>query len=303
MNIIRTPDECFENLPGYHFAANYLDIEGVRMHYVDEGPREGEAVVCLHGEPSWSYLYRKMIPTLSSRYRVLAPDLIGFGKSDKFTKKESYSYAVHAHYLHEFFSQTKLNKVTLVVQDWGGLLGIPYAMRHQDRIERLVIMNTGIVDQAAVKISSPKTLFSAFAFMLWRTFSQLVPDLPVGQIINAGTYPPFSLSQDIIDAYEAPYPDKRYKAGAEIFPSLVPISSSDSGASHMSFAAHELERYDKPVLIMFSDKDPITAMFADYFADKVTRAQRVEIKDAGHFLQEDKGEELAKNILRFMDDN
>ena len=298
--IIRTPEERFANLPDYNFKPNYALQDGVRMHYVDEGPREGETVLCLHGEPSWSYLYRKMIPILAKEYRTVAPDLIGFGKSDKYTETSAYSYQQQLSSLERFIEQADLTSVTIVVQDWGGLLGLPLATLHPHRIKRLVIMNTGLPGDLGM-LMSLQGLGSVAAFMGWRTFSQLAPELPIGEIISAGCYPPMQLPGPIKAAYEAPFPSSEYKAGARIFPALVPILPFFAGADIAEAAREKLRSWQNPALVMFSDKDPITRSMREFFAKEIPGGVApIDIKDAGHFLQEDKGEELARHIVNFI---
>jgi len=195
VKILRTPEERFHNLPGYDFAPNYFETDGVRMHYLDEGlsPTRGNPPVtflCLHGEPSWSFLYRKMVPILAERGRVLAPDLIGFGKSDKPAAKGDYSFAFHLDTLKKFLAHTSSENIVLVCQDWGGLLGLPLAMEMESRFAGLVIMNTGLPDPAAISFLSPANWLPGLGFMAWRTFSIYHPDLPVGGIVAAGCWPP-----------------------------------------------------------------------------------------------------------------
>lgn len=291
MSIIRTPDDRFENLPGFPFAPNYTEVNGLRLHYVEEG--EGEVVLCLHGEPSWSYLYRKMIPPLAAQHRVIAPDLVGFGRSDKYTDPAAYSFQMHRDVLVGFIEALDLRGMTAVVQDWGGLLGLTIATQLPERFARLVIMNTGL----------PTGMFPMpEAFMQWRTAAERFGTrLPVGRVIQGGTVT--DLPAEVIKAYEAPFPDASYKAGAAVFPLLIPLKPDDPGAAEMSRAQRQLTRWTKPALVLFSDGDPVTRGGDELFRRAIPGAQdqpEITIEGAGHFLQEDKGEEIAKHILDFM---
>lgn len=291
MPVIRTPEERFKDLPGFPFQPHYLDMDGLRIHYLDEG--EGQVILCLHGEPSWSFLYRKMIPILSSEHRVLAMDFVGFGRSDKFTERSEYTFQMHHDTIINFIRALKLEQITLVVQDWGGLLGLTVASEMPELFARLVIMNTGLPtgDEPMGK-----------GFMRWREFASNSPDLPVGLVIQNGTAER-TLKPEIVAAYESPFPDVSYKAGAMIFPLLVPLSPDDPGAAEMRKAREVFSRWQKPVLVMFSDKDPITRGGDLFFRSLIPSAKdqpEIVIHDAGHFLQEDKGVEIAQHIVDFI---
>lgn len=291
MNVLRTPDERFVNLPDFPYKPHYVEVNGLRMHYLDEG--KGEVILCLHGEPSWCYLYRKMIPTLSAKYRVIAPDLIGFGRSDKPAAKSDYTYAMHHDTLTAFIKKLDLKGITLVCQDWGGLLGLPIATEMPERFARLVIMNTGL------PTGDEK---SGLAFLAWRAFAEKQKDMDIGGIIQKGSAS--KLPPEVVAAYNAPFPDATYKAGAHQFPLLVPIAPDDLAAPTMRKARAALKEWSKPALVLFSDKDPITAGGDKWFrAHLPTATQELVsvIKDAGHFLQEDKGEEIAGHIRAFLE--
>jgi len=308
MPVIRTPEERFENLPDYPYKPKYVEINGMRVHYVDEG--SGEVVMCLHGEPSWSFLYRKMIPTLSEKHRVIAPDFIGFGKSDKYTRRKEYTYEMHRDTLIKFIEQLDLNGITVVVQDWGGLIGLRVVGMMPERFARLVIMNTGLPTGEG---EIPK------AFIAWRRFSKLVPVLPVGRLLAMGSLPSKpgdkfsfkwmkerskSMAPEVIAAYEAPFPNRKYKAGARAWPLMVPIKPDDPVSDEMRKAQEGMRSWNKPALVMFSDGDPITRGGDEFFRELIPTAKdqpEIVIKDAGHFLQERKGEEIAGNILDFIE--
>ncbi len=292
MPVIRTPDEHFANLPGFPFEPHYAEVNRLRMHYVDEG--QGEVILCLHGEPSWSYLYRKMIPILSREYRVVAPDFIGFGRSDKLTEGDEYSFRMHHDALVAFIEATGLVNITLVVHDWGGLLGLTVASEKPDLFKRLVIMNTGLPtgDEPMGK-----------GFMRWREFAASQSNLPVSAVIYNGVAQKEQMKPGILAAYDSPFPDVTYKAGAMAFPLLVPLQPDDPGASEMRRARAALSHWEKPALVMFSDKDPITRGGDRFFRALIPGAQdqpEIGIENAGHFLQEDKGEEIAQHIVEFM---
>ncbi len=296
MSIIRTPEERFNNLPDFAFVPRYVEINGLRIHYIDEG--RGEIVLCLHGEPSWSFLYRRIILILAAKYRVLAVDFVGFGRSDKFTERDEYSFRMHKNTLANFIDKLALNKITLAVHNWGGLVGLALLAELPERFARLVIMNTGL-PTAEEDVDRDRV----HAFLSWRQFAERTPDLPVGQVIRMGCVHGDKIKPEVIAAYDAPFPDVSYKAGAAVWPLLVPILPDDPGASEMRQARKALSKWDKPALVMFSDGDPITRGGDKFFRKLIPTAKKqpeIVIKDAGHFLQEEKGEEIAHHILDFM---
>ncbi|MGY4396673.1 haloalkane dehalogenase [Sphingomonas sp. UYAg733] len=297
MKVLRTPDARFAALPDYDFAPHYetiTDADGtaLRVHYVDEGPANAAPVLLLHGEPSWSFLYRKFVPALvAGGHRVIAPDLIGFGKSDKPAALDDYSYERHVAWMSAWLDALDLTGITLFCQDWGGLIGLRLVAAFPDRFARVIIGNTGL---------PTGTNFSE-AFEAWRQFSQKVDPFPTGSIVNGGVVRDLSAAE--IAAYDAPYPDESYKSAARIFPTLVPIKPDQASVAENIAAWKVLERFDKPVLTCFSDKDPVTAGGAKPFLDRVpgTRGQaHVTIENAGHFLQEDAPEQLCAIINAFV---
>lgn len=293
MEILRTPDEQFANLPDYPFEPHYVEVDGLRIHYVDEGPADAEPVLLLHGEPSWSYLYRKMIPVITAAgYRAIVPDLVGFGRSDKPAQREDYTYQHHVDWITGFIEALDLRNITLVGQDWGGLIGLRVAAEQEGRFARIVAANTGL--PTGDRSMGP-------AFLAWQRYSQEVPDFHVGGIIKGGCAS--DLTPEIIAAYDAPFPDDRYKAGARQFPMLVPTAPDDPAAPANRRAWEVLTRWEKPFLTAFSDSDPITHGSDRVFQHLVpgTKNQpHTTISGAGHFLQEDKGPELAGVIVDFM---
>jgi haloalkane dehalogenase len=288
LEIFRTPDERFSDLPGYDFQPRYEELDGLRLHYLDEG--DGDPIVCFHGEPTWSYLYRKMIPPLvSGGHRVVAPDYAGFGRSDKPTDRGWYTYDRHVELMTGLLERMDVRGATVVVQDWGGPIGLRWATENPGRVERIVIMNTGLF---AGQVNE--------AFMAWRNFAERNPDLPVGFVIQSATKT--EVPQEVIDAYEAPWPDAESKAGPAQFPLLVPTSEDAAGVAEMNAAREALERWEKPVLVCFSDSDPIfTPKAGQRFVDAIPGARDlVVIEGAAHFLQEDKGEQIAAEINQFL---
>jgi haloalkane dehalogenase len=296
---LRTPDERFTGLPGFDFSAHYAEVPDgdgatLRMHYLDEGPASGNIVVLMHGEPSWCYLYRTMIPVLAERgHRCIAPDLIGLGRSDKPANRDDYSYARHVEWVRSLLlDQLGLTDATLFGQDWGGLIGLRVVAENPDRFSRIAVANTGLPTGDA-RITD--------AFLRWQRFSQETPNFDVGVIVSMGVKNP--MDAEVQAAYDAPFPDESYKAGARAFPLLVPTEPSDPASAANRAAWDVLRTWDKPLLTAFSDSDPITAGGHRVFQDEVPGAAgqpHVTIEAAGHFLQEDKGGELASALSSFI---
>ena len=295
MKILRTPDERFSSLPDFPYEPRYAEVSGgLRVHYLDEGPAEAAPVLLMHGEPSWSFLYRKMIPVLvAAGHRCVAPDLVGFGRSDKPAEPGDYTYQRHVDWMGEVvFGHLDLRDVTFVGQDWGGLVGLRLVAAEPDRYARVVAANTGL----PTGDRPPNE-----AFMGWQRFSRESPEFPVGRIVSNGCVN--RLSEEVIAAYDAPFPDDSYKAGARIFPSLVPTSPEDPAHEANTRAWEVLRRFERPFLCAFSDSDPITKGAERQFLGVVpgTEGQpHTTIEGGGHFLQEDKGPELATVIADFI---
>ncbi|UCG01950.1 MAG: haloalkane dehalogenase [Candidatus Heimdallarchaeota archaeon] len=295
MEILRTPDERFKDLPDYPFQANYIDVEGIRIHYLDEGENEEELILLMHGEPSWSYLYRNMIPILiKAGFRILAPDLVGFGKSDKPKNKQDHSYANHVRWIEKWLNKLDLQNITLFCQDWGSLIGLRVAVANQDRFKRIVLSNGGLPTGAG-RMSE--------AFLQWQKYSQTSPDFEVGAIIQMGTA--HDTPEDILNAYRAPFPDDSFHAGPRVMPSLVPTSPNDPEHIPNTQAREQFKHWTKPFLTCFSDSDPITQGGDRMWQKIVPGAQGVNhtvVEGGGHFVQEDCGPELAEIIIKFIED-
>ena len=299
MKSLRTPDDRFAGLPDFPFAPHYVDIadgEGatLRVHYLDEGPSDAAPILLMHGEPSWSFLYRHMIPALvAAGHRCVAPDLIGFGRSDKPTATTDYSYARHVAWMSEaLFDKLDLHDITFFGQDWGGLIGLRLVAAQPERYTRVVIGNTGL------PTGEGKT---SDAFMAWQKFSKESPTFPIGNIVSNGCAA--KLSAEVVAAYDAPFPDDTYKAAARIFPSLVPTTPADPAHDDNMAAWEVLKRFDRPFLCAFSDQDAVTKGGEGVFLRGVpgTAGQpHITVVGGGHFLQEDKGPELAQIIIDFI---
>jgi haloalkane dehalogenase len=300
MEVLRTPDERFAGLPGYGFAPHYTEVPSgdgsgtLRIHHVEEGPAgAGETVLLMHGEPSWSYLYRTMIPVITAAgHRALAPDLVGFGRSDKPVARGDYTYQRHVDWMTAWLEAADLRHVTLVCQDWGGLIGLRLVAEHPDRFARVVAANTFL----PTGDNNPGE-----AFLNWRRFSQEVEDFAVGTIVNFGCAT--DLPADVVAAYDAPFPDDSYKAGARQFPTLVPIAPDDPASEPNRAAWRVLEQWKKPFLTAFSDADPVTSGGEKPLQARIPGAAgqaHTTIRGGGHFLQEDRGPALADVVVDFI---
>ncbi len=328
MKTLRTPDERFENLDGYPFEPNYLQIDDgdggeLRMHYLDEGPADGEVLLCMHGQPMWSYLYRKMIPPLTAAgYRVICPDLVGFGKSDKPIQRSDYTYANHVGWLERFVLGLGLNNITLVCQDWGGLLGLRVVTANVDRFARVVVANTGLPDAKDTpdEMAGPmRAMFDSIpalpvpemgaklrenengaGFMYWIKHCDSYPDLKVSNVVAMSSGG--DIAESLRKAYDAPFPAEEYLQAARQFPSLVPIFPDDPAIADNRAAWKILEKFNKPFLTSFTDSDPVTAGGHVRFQETVPGAQgqkHATLKGVGHFLQEEAGEEFAQVVVDF----
>ena len=291
-NAYRTPDDRFRGLPGYAFQPHYVEQDGLRMHYLDEG--SGDPILLLHGEPTWAYLYRKVIPPLAQRARVIAPDYFGFGRSDKPIDRDFYTYDRHLASIAGLVGDLDLSEITLVVHDWGGPIGLRFAAEHPELVARLIVLNTGLF--------SPSERWPTPEFLRWRAFAERTGlDLPVGFIIQASTVT--EIPPEVLAAYEAPFPERESKMGVAMFPLIVPLTAEDPGAAEMLRTREALARWEKPALVCFGDSDPIFQPGAGKAAAKMigSAGEPAFVQGAGHFLQEDKGEEIADRIVRFLD--
>lgn len=299
MKTLRTPDERFENLSDFNFAPHYADIADgdggvLRVHYLDEGPADANPVLLMHGEPTWCYLYRKMIPLLvGAGHRIIAPDLVGFGRSDKPTQRGDYTYARHVAWMSELlFDQLKLRHITFFGQDWGGLIGLRLIANSPERFDRVVLSNTGLPTGTG-KLSD--------AFLAWQNYSQTSKSFPIGNLVNGAVVT--KLLPETIAAYDAPFPDDTYKEGARIFPSLVPTSIEDQAHHDNTIAWDVLRKFERPLLCAFGDSDPVTKGGDAIFIRNVPGAAgqpHTTVINGGHFIQEDKPNELANIINTFV---
>lgn len=292
-DVLRTPDERFSSLPDWSFEPCYVEVDGLRIHYVDEGPQDAAPILLLHGEPSWSYLYRTMIPPLTAAgHRCVAIDLVGFGRSDKLVSRAEYTYARHVAWMGGAIRAIGLRDVTLFGQDWGGLIGLRLVAEDPDRFARVCASNTFL--PTGDRDPGP-------AFKAWREYSQTTPVFHVGGIIKGATARP--VSDEVIAAYDAPFPDDRYLEGARQFPMLVPASPDDPEAEPNRQAWKELGRFEKPFLTLFGDADPVTAG-ADRVLQKLIPGAagqpHATIANAAHFIQEDAGPELAEHLVAWL---
>ena len=288
MEILKADLSRFEVLQDFPYEPKFVDYDNLRMHYIDEG--EGEVILALHGQPTWSYLYRKFIPGLSN-YRFIAPDLIGFGKSDKIVGRKHYSFEMHFKSLVNFIDKLELNDITLVVQDWGGLLGLSLLGEHPERFKRVIILNTFL----------PKGSKLPFAFKIWQLYARYHPTLPISGIVQFASVQ--KLSKEVKAAYDLPFPNNKHKSGARAFPKLVPSDPSHAGVDRMNKARKVLSEWQKPALVLFSDKDRVFSGLEKFFYKLIPTSgdqPKITIANAGHFLQEEKGEEIAGYIDQFM---
>lgn len=297
VKVLRTPEARFEGLPDYPFSSQYVELSehSLRMHYVDEGPKDGEIILMLHGEPSWSYLYRFMIPVCAQAgYRVIAPDLIGFGKSDKPADIADYSYQKHMDWMQEFVEVLDLQSITLVCQDWGSLIGLRLAAEQQQRFARIVVGN-GMLPTGDQQMP--------LVFKAWKTFASYSPWFPISRIVDIGSAKKFD--KQLHRAYNAPFPKASYKAGARAFPKLVPVTPNDPAAAANRRAWEVLGQWQKPFLTAFSSGDPVTRGGDKYMCERIpgSQAQQHTTLRGGHFLQEDSGAEFARCVNQFIQDN
>ena len=324
--VLRTPDERFQNLKDYPYEPNYMMIDGLRIHYLDEGPKDADQIFLLHGEPAWSYLFRKMIPTLTAQgHRVIVPDCVGFGKSDKFISKYDYSYKHHVEVMKELVQKLNLKNVTFFGQDWGGLVGLRVVAELPDRFSHVVVSNTGMVARSGLTAwlfekfiqlrvwwigpisfdelmeaaaealnGNPSTSAGISMFTKWMAYSYYAEDMDiVGIIRNFGN---IDLSEEEAYAYEAPYPSGLYKAGAHVWPYLIPTQLTENEQLWKDV----YEKWDKPFLVAFGEKERITLPMKDDFLNRIPNPTVITLGGASHFVQEEVGPELAQIISDFI---
>jgi haloalkane dehalogenase len=291
--VLRTPEARFADLPDFPYPPHYTELGGLRLACIDQGPRDAEVVLLMHGEPAWSFLYRKMIPVLlAADYRVVAPDLVGFGRSDKPARRSDYSYLNHVLWMTAWMQAMDLRRITLFCQDWGSLIGLRMVAEAPERFERIVLANGGL---------PTGTTRVPFAFKLWRAFARFSPWFPIGRIVKAGCYG--GLGPREVAAYDAPFPSRRHRIAARLFPGFVPTTPEDPERANNERAWELFKRWDKPFLTLFSNRDPVTRGGHRIWHRLVPGAQgqpHALIRDAGHFLQEDKGAEVASAVVAFM---
>ena len=293
MEALRTPEARFDNLPDYPFAPKFLTLsDELRVHYVDEGPRDSPTVLMLHGEPTWSYLYRHMIPPfVDAGFRAVAPDLIGFGKSDKPSTIADYSYQRHVDWTYEWLTALDLRDITLVCQDWGSLIGLRLAAEHPERFARIVVANGFLpIGEGAAPLG----------FRVWRAFARHTPVFPTGRIVSFGTKRKLSSAE--MAAYDAPFPTSAYQGGARAFPRLVPTSADDPAVPANRAAWEALGRWKKPFLTLFGADDPILGSLDQPLHEHVpgTAGQPHARLSGSHFVQEDQGLEIARRTIQWM---
>ncbi len=295
MEILRTPEEQFENLTDWSYEPHYSEVpdgEGgiLRIHHAESGPSDAPTVLLLHGEPTWGFLYRKIMSGLADAgIRSLVPDQVGFGKSDKPSKQTDYTYERHVMWMQKWLEQNSPEKLFFFGQDWGGLIGLRLVAANPNRFSGLVLSNTGLPDGSATPTE---------AFLAWQKFSQTAEDFPIGNIINGGCLT--DLEPKIIDAYNAPFPDDSFKEGARIWPSLVPTSANDPSAPANKEAWQILENFENPVICAFSDQDPVTRGGEKAFTSRVRGAldqPHTTVTNAGHFVQEDQPDQIVRILI------
>ena len=327
--VLRTPDDRFENLENYPFKPNYMMIDGLRIHYLDEGPNDADPIILFHGEPTWSYLFRKMIPVLTEAgYRVVVPDMVGFGKSDKFESKYDYSYQHHIEVMKELIKRLDLKNATHFGQDWGGLVGLRVVAEMPNRFSQVVVSNTGMVSregisawfmqrlveltvwwngpitykelilaaQESLNTDSPTPSSATSMFSKWMAYSYYSEDMDiVGIIENFGQ---LNLSEEEKRAYEAPYPSGKYKAGAHVWPYLIPTQLQENE----KYWKEVYEEWDKPFLVAFGSEERITIRMKDDFLNRIPNPTVITLDGVGHFVQEEMGPELAQIIINFIEE-
>lgn len=291
--VLRTPEERFASIPDFPYEPHWTEVGGLRIAHVDTGPATSDPVLLMHGEPSWSFLYRKMIPPLvAAGHRVIAPDLVGFGRSDKPAEASTYSYGNHVRWMCAWLEANDLRHLTLFCQDWGSLIGLRMAAAMPERFDRIVLGNGGLPTGTA---PLPR------AFLIWRAFARWSPVFPIGRIVNAGCVQELSAAE--IAAYDAPFPDRSYRIAARLFPGFVPARPDDPERANNERAWEVFRRWDKPFLTLFSSRDPVTRGGERVWQERVPGARgqpHTIIRGAGHFLQEDKGPEVAQAISAFI---
>ena len=292
-DFLRTPDEFFNDLPDFAYTPHYTQVGGLRVAHIDEGPRDAPVVLLMHGEPTWSFLYRKMIPVLlAAGFRVVAPDLVGFGRSDKPARPSDYSYANHVRWMNAWLAANDLRRITLFCQDWGSLIGLRMVVDAPQRFDRIVLANGGLPTG-----TSP----IPFAFKVWRAFARFSPWFPIGRIVKAGCAQ--GLTPQELAAYDAPFPTRRHRIATRLLPGFVPTRPDDPERENNERAWEFFKRWDKPFLTLFSNRDPVTRGGHRIWHQLVPGAQgqpHAVTRGAGHFLQEDKGAEVAQAIVAFI---
>ena len=292
-DFLRTPDDCFNGLPDFAYTPHYTQVGGLRVAHIDEGPRDAPVVLLMHGEPTWSFLYRKMIPVLlAAGFRVVAPDLVGFGRSDKPARPSDYSYANHVRWMNAWLAANDLRRITLFCQDWGSLIGLRMVVDAPQRFDRIVLANGGL---------PTGTSAIPFAFKVWRAFARFSPWFPIGRIVKAGCAQ--GLTPQELAAYDAPFPTRRHRIATRMLPGFVPTRPDDPERENNERAWEFFKRWDKPFLTLFSNRDPVTRGGHRIWQQLVPGAQgqpHAVTRGAGHFLQEDKGAEVAQAIVAFI---